>query len=173
VSDLTYVATWRGFMYVAFVIDAFSRRIVGWRVSSSVTSDLALDALDQAISERQEASDEGLIHHSGRGAQYLSIRYIAAGESRTIREFLDAAFGYVGLDWQKYVRHDPRYHRPTEVDHLRGDPRLARERLGWRPRVSFEQLVHMMVDADVELAKQERTLAEAGHAAALRGMAST
>jgi GDPmannose 4,6-dehydratase len=98
---------------------------------------------------------------------------IATGESRTIREFLDAAFGYVGLDWQKYVRHDPRYHRPTEVDHLRGDPRLARERLGWRPRVSFEQLVHMMVDADVELAKQERTLAEAGHAAALRGMAST
>ena len=75
VSDLTYVATWRGFIYVAFVIDAFSRRIVGWRVSSSLKSDLALDALEQAISERQEASEEGLIHHSDRGVQYLSIRY--------------------------------------------------------------------------------------------------
>jgi putative transposase len=75
VSDLTYGATWRGFMYVAFVIDAFSRRIVGWRVSSSLRSDLALDALEQAIAERQEAAEEGLIHHSDRGVQYLSIRY--------------------------------------------------------------------------------------------------
>jgi transposase InsO family protein len=75
VSDLTYVATWRGFMYVAFVIDAFSRRIVGWRVSSSLRSDLALDALEQAICERHDAAEEGLIHHSDRGVQYLSIRY--------------------------------------------------------------------------------------------------
>jgi putative transposase len=75
VSDLTYVATWRGFMYVAFVIDAYSRRIVGWRVSSSLKSDLALDALEQAISEREDDSDDGLIHHSDRGVQYLSIRY--------------------------------------------------------------------------------------------------
>ena len=75
VSDLTYVATWGGFVYVAFVIDVFSRRIVGWRVSSSLRSDLALDALEQAICERQEASEEGLVHHSDRGVQYLSIRY--------------------------------------------------------------------------------------------------
>lgn len=75
VSDLTYVATWRGFVYVAFVIDVFSRRIVGWRVSSSLRSDLALDALEQAICERQEASEESLIHHSDRGVQYLSIRH--------------------------------------------------------------------------------------------------
>jgi putative transposase len=75
VSDLTYVATWRGFVYVAFVIDVFSRRIVGWRVSSSLRSDLALDALEQAICERQEDSSENLIHHSDRGVQYLSIRY--------------------------------------------------------------------------------------------------
>jgi putative transposase len=75
VSDLTYVATWRGFVYVAFVIDAFSRRIVGWRVSSSLRSDLALDALEQAICERQEALEGELIHHSDRGVQYLSIRY--------------------------------------------------------------------------------------------------
>ena len=64
VSDLTYVATWRGFVYVALVIDAFARRIVGWRVSSSLRSDLALDALEQAISERQEDSEERLIHRT-------------------------------------------------------------------------------------------------------------
>lgn len=75
VSDLTYVATWRGFVYVAFVIDVFSRRIVGWRVSSSLRSDLALDALEQAICERQLAGDDQLVHHSDRGVQYLSIRY--------------------------------------------------------------------------------------------------
>jgi transposase InsO family protein len=75
VSDLTYVATWRGFVYVAFVIDAFSRRIVGWRVSNSLKSDLALDALEQAICEREEARRDRLVHHSDRGVQYLSIRY--------------------------------------------------------------------------------------------------
>ncbi len=75
VSDLTYVTTWRGFVYVAFVIDAFSRRIVGWRVSSSMRSDLALDALEQAICEREEARDVRRVHHSDRGVQYLSIRY--------------------------------------------------------------------------------------------------
>ena len=75
VSDLTYVATWRGFVYVAFVIDAFSRRIVGWRVSSSLRSDLALDALEQAICERDDDLQDRLVHHSDRGVQYLSIRY--------------------------------------------------------------------------------------------------
>ena len=80
VADLTYVATWRGFVYVAFVIDAFSRRIVGWRVSRSLRSDLALDALEQALCEREddrqeEASMERLVHHSDRGVQYLSVRY--------------------------------------------------------------------------------------------------
>ena len=75
VSDLTYVATWRGFVYVAFVIDAFARRIVGWRVSTSLRSDLALDALEQAISEREDDQERRLVHHSDRGVQYLSIRY--------------------------------------------------------------------------------------------------
>ena len=73
VADLTYVATWRGCAYVAFVIDVFARCIVGWRVSSSLRSDLALDALEQALYARP-ASDQ-LIHHSDRGSQYLSIRY--------------------------------------------------------------------------------------------------
>jgi transposase InsO family protein len=73
VADLTYVATWRGFVYVAFVVDAFSRRIVGWRASASLRSDLALDALEQALYDRE--TDGALIHHSDRGVQYLSIRY--------------------------------------------------------------------------------------------------
>jgi putative transposase len=75
VSDLTYVATWRGFVYVAFVIDAYARRIVGWRAANSLRGDLALDALEQALYERQEDAADGLVHHSDRGVQYLSIRY--------------------------------------------------------------------------------------------------
>lgn len=75
VSDLTYVATWRGFVYVAFVIDLFARRIVGWRVSTSLRSDLALDALERALYARRGPPSEPLIHHSDRGSQYLSIRY--------------------------------------------------------------------------------------------------
>jgi putative transposase len=74
VADLTYVATWSGFVYVAFVIDAFSRFLVGWQASRSLRTDLALDALEMAIWRRQ-AQLEGLVHHSDRGSQYLSIRY--------------------------------------------------------------------------------------------------
>ncbi len=73
VADLSYVATWAGFVYVAFVINVFSRSIVGWRISSSLRSDLALDALEQALHARSPA--EALVHHSDRGVQYLSIRY--------------------------------------------------------------------------------------------------
>ena len=75
VADLTYVATWRGFVYVAFVIDAYARRIVGWRVSSSLHTGLALDALEQALYDRHKSETQELIHHSDRGGQYLSIRY--------------------------------------------------------------------------------------------------
>ena len=70
-----YIATWRGFVYVAFVIDAFARRIVGWRVSSSLRTDIALDALEQALYDRCIAEESELIHHSDRGVQYVSIRY--------------------------------------------------------------------------------------------------
>ena len=75
VSDFTFVATWRGFVYVAFVIDVFARRIVGWRVSASLHTDLALDALEQAIYHRCDDTVGDLVHHSDRGTQYLSIRY--------------------------------------------------------------------------------------------------
>jgi putative transposase len=77
VADLTYVRTWSGFVYVAFITDVFSRRIVGWQASRSLKTDLALDALEQAIWSRQRegANLDGLVHHSDRGVQYLSIRY--------------------------------------------------------------------------------------------------
>jgi transposase InsO family protein len=86
VADITYVATWAGFAYVAFVVDVFSRRIVGWRVSSSLKSDLALEALEQALHARPDA--DGVVHHSDRGTQYTSIRYTerlaAAGIERSV-----------------------------------------------------------------------------------------
>ena len=75
VADFTYVATWRGFVYVAFVIDVFARRIVGWRVSASLRTDFVLDALEQAIYDRRDAGVIDLVHHSDRGTQYLSMRY--------------------------------------------------------------------------------------------------
>ena len=75
VCDFTYVATWSGFVYVAFVIDAYSRRIVGWRVSRTAHTAFVLDALEQALHERRPAKGGGLIHHSDRGSQYLALRY--------------------------------------------------------------------------------------------------
>lgn len=75
VSDFTYVATWKGFVYVAFVIDAYARKIVGWRVSASAQAGFVLHALEQAVHARRPAKAMGLVHHSDRGSQYLSIRY--------------------------------------------------------------------------------------------------
>jgi transposase InsO family protein len=90
VADLTYVATWTGFVYVAFVIDVFSRAIVGWRVSSSLKSDIALDALEQAIHARPCLDD--LVHHSDHGVQYLSIRYT----ERLAEAGIECSVGSVG-----------------------------------------------------------------------------
>jgi GDPmannose 4,6-dehydratase len=80
---------------------------------------------------------------------------IATGESHTIREFLDLAFGRVGLDWEDHVELDPRYYRPSEVDHLRGDASKARRMLGWMPTVRFPELVGLMIDADIQLLEDE------------------
>jgi GDPmannose 4,6-dehydratase len=76
---------------------------------------------------------------------------VGTGESHSIREFLDEAFGYVGLNWHDYVKIDPRYFRPTEVDYLMADPSKAKRLLGWEPRIKFHELVRIMVDADLEL----------------------
>ena len=97
---------------------------------------------------------------------------IATGESHSVRELVKLAFGSLNLDWEAHVEIDPRYFRPTEVDRLEGDPSKATEILGWRPRVSFEELVGMMVDHDLELARQERTLRDAGHTVLARGAGS-
>lgn len=86
---------------------------------------------------------------------------LATGEMHTVKEFLETAFGHVGLDWEKYTRHDSRYDRPSEVDQLLGDPTKARTVLGWEPKVKFRELVKMMVDADLELARKEAALANA------------
>lgn len=81
---------------------------------------------------------------------------IATGETHSIREFLDVAFGHAGLDWNRHVEIDPRYFRPAEVDLLIGDPAKAKARLGWQPRVTFNELAKLMVDADIKLLKDHR-----------------
>jgi len=96
---------------------------------------------------------------------------VATGESRAVHEFAEAVFTRLGLDWREHVKTDPRYLRPAEVDHLLGDAAKIRDRLGWRPRVSFEELVSLMVEHDLELARQEKTLRDAGHQAPMRGRA--
>jgi len=93
---------------------------------------------------------------------------IATGESRSVREFLDEAAARYGLDWHALVETDARYLRPTEVDYLLGDSSKAREQLGWQPRVGFSEMVRRMVEHDLDLAQQERTLTDAGHRSELR-----
>ena len=95
---------------------------------------------------------------------------VATGESHSVREFLDVAAGYCGLDWKKHVEEDPRYFRPTEADFLLGDASKARSKLGWAPRISFDGLVRMMIEHDRDLACQEQTLTAAGHKVVRRGI---
>jgi putative transposase len=92
VSDFTYVTTWQGFVYVAFIIDVFARRIVGWRVSSSMKTDFVLDALEQALCNRQPVQQDSLVHHSDRGVQYVSIRYT----ERLAQAGIEPSVGSVG-----------------------------------------------------------------------------
>lgn len=92
VSDFTYVATWSGFVYVAFVIDAYARRIVGWRVSRSAHAGFVLDALEQALHERRPVHRGGLVHHSDRGSQYVSIKYT----ERLVEAGIEPSVGSIG-----------------------------------------------------------------------------
>ena len=96
---------------------------------------------------------DGSTGRISRRIKHFSGYVIATGETHSVREFLEEAFSQVGLDWQKYVVHDSRYLRPTEVDLLVGDPSKAREQLGWKARTTFKQLVKLMVEADIELLK--------------------
>jgi GDPmannose 4,6-dehydratase len=88
---------------------------------------------------------------------------IATDETHSVREFCEKAFSRVGLDYRDFVEIDPRYFRPAEVDLLLGSSMRAREKLGWKPRCSFDELVVRMVDADLELARKEQVLVAAGH----------
>ncbi|MFO7547068.1 MAG: GDP-mannose 4,6-dehydratase [Trueperaceae bacterium] len=98
---------------------------------------------------------------------------IATGESHTVRAFVEKVFGRLGLDPEQHVEIDPRYFRPAEVEFLQGDPSKAKRVLGWQPQVSIDELVERMVAHDLEVAKQERTLRDAGHQVALRGVAGS
>jgi transposase InsO family protein len=113
-ADLTYVATWCGFVYVAFVIDAFARRIVGWRVSSSLRADIALDALEQALWARGHG--DGLVHHSDRGIQYVSIRYT----ERLAEAGIEPSVGSVGDSYDNALAETVIGLYKTEVINRRG-----------------------------------------------------
>lgn len=97
---------------------------------------------------------------------------VATGEAYSVSEFCEAVFRLVGLDWKNHVVVDPRYFRPTEVDYLLGDARKAREKLGWQPHVGLHELVARMVENDLDLARQERILTNAGFETARRGLAA-
>jgi putative transposase len=129
VSDLTYVATWRGFVYVAFVIDVFSRRIVGWRVLNSLKNNLALDALEQALWDREHG--ERLIHHSDRGVQYLYIRH----SERLAEEGIEPSVGSRGDSYDNALAESIIGLYKTEVINLKGPWRGLEEveiaTLGW------------------------------------------
>lgn len=116
VSDFTYVSTWQGFVYVAFVIDVFARRIVGWRMSSTMRTDFVLDALEQALYERRPGDDGGLIHHSDRGSQYVSIRYT----ERLAEAGIEPSVGSVGDAYDNALAESVNALYKTEVIHRRG-----------------------------------------------------
>ena len=87
---------------------------------------------------------------------------VATGENHSVREFLDEVFGHLDLDWSEYVKTDPKYFRPAEVDILLGDPGKAKKKLGWQPKVAFKELAQMMTEADMKLAEEEKILKDHG-----------
>ena len=116
VSDFTYVATWSGFVYVAFVIDAYARRIVGWRVSRTAHAGFVLDALEQALHERRPAQGGRLVHHSDRGSQYLALRYT----ERLAEAGIEPSVGSVGDSYDNALAETVNGLFKAEVIHRRG-----------------------------------------------------
>lgn len=162
VADITYVATWAGFVYVAFVIDVFSRAVVGWRVSSSLRSDLALDALEQALHARSPSGR--LVHHSDRGTQYLAIRYT----ERLAESGIERSVGSVGDSYDNALAETVIGLFKTEVIRARGpwrnidavefatlewvdwfNNRRLLEPLGYVPPAEFEMTYHQTTPAAV------------------------
>jgi len=116
VSDFTYVSTWGGFVYVAFVIDAYARKIIGWQASRTAHAGFVLDALEQALHERRPVSDSGLVHHSDRGVQYLSIKYT----ERLVDAGLVPSVGSVGDSYDNALAETINGLYKTEVIHRCG-----------------------------------------------------
>jgi len=125
VSDFTYVSTWQGWLYVAFVIDVFARRIVGWRVSRTMATDFVLDALEQALYARQPDAENALIHHSDRGSQYVSIRYT----ERLAEAGIEPSVGSKGDSYDNALAETINGLYKAEVIHRRGP---------WKSRESVE-----------------------------------
>ena len=165
VADLTYVATWRGFVYVAFIIDVFARMVVGWRVSSSLRTDLALDALEQALWARP--CIDNLVHHSDRGVQYVSIRYT----ERLAEAGIEPSVGTVGDSYDNALAETINGLFKTEVINRRGpwrcledvefatqewvdwfNNRRLLEPIGNVPPVEFEQAYYQSLEAPAMLA---------------------
>jgi putative transposase len=160
VADLTYVATWSGFVYVAFVIDAFSRFLVGWQAARSLRTDLALDALEMAIWRRRGGLD-GLVHHSDRGSQYLSIRYTErlaeAGAVTSVGSRGDSfdnalAETIIGLYKTELIRHHGPWKGIDEVEYATLEwvdwfnHRRLLEPIGYVPPAEFEAAYHRRED---------------------------
>ena len=165
VADITFVATWSGFVYVAFIIDVFSRFIVGWRVSRSIRTDLVLDALEQALWSRKPG--RGLIHHSDRGSQYLSIRY----SERLLDAGIDSSVGSVGDSYDNAMAETINGLYKTEVIRKKGpwksveaveyatlewvdwfNRRRLLEPIGNIPPVEFENMYYEQVEGESKVA---------------------
>jgi putative transposase len=145
VSDFTYVSTWQGFVYVAFIIDVFARHIVGWKVSRSARTDFVLDALEQALYARRTARQGGLIHHSDRGVQYVSIRYT----ERLAQAGIEPSVGSVGDSYDNALAETINGLYKAEVIH----------RQSWKNR----EAVEMATLAWVDWFNHRRLLAPIGH----------
>jgi len=159
VADFTYVATWAGLVYVAFVIDVFARRIVGWRVASSMRTDLVLDALEQALWSR--SGTEGLVHHSDRGSQYLSIRYTQrlaeAGVESSVGSVGDSydnalAETIIGLYKTEVIRHRGPWRQIDAVEYATLEwvdwfnHRRLLEPIGYVPPAELEQAYYRQLE---------------------------
>jgi transposase InsO family protein len=137
-SDFTYVVTWTGFVYVAFVIDAYARRIVGWRVSRTAHAGFVLDALEQALHDRRPLHRGGLVHHSDRGSQYVSIKYTErladAGIEPSVGSVGDSYDNALAETINRQTRGGSRVAVPVDRRDLREGPASRRHRLGRRDR---------------------------------------
>jgi len=154
VSDFTYVPTWSGTVYVAFVIDVFARRIVGWRVSTSMTTQFVLDVLEQALWKRKPLGSKSLIHHSDRGSQYLSIRYT----ERLADADVDPSVGTVGDSYDNALAESVIGLFKTEAIKQLGPRKNLRhvewETMHWVDRYNTERLhsaIGYMPPAEAEL----------------------